>query len=77
MAAKKTTAAAKQELLGEPLITSDELAEFLGIEPGTLDQWASRGGGPPFLKIGRFRKYLPSDVRTWLASRRRESDDAA
>ena len=36
----------------------------------TLDTWASRGGGPPYLKIGRRRLYDPADVLAWLESRR-------
>lgn len=52
------------------LINSAELAEYLGIEVGTLDQWASRGGGPVFHKVGIHRKYAPADVRAWLAERR-------
>lgn len=53
------------------LIGSDELAEWLDVPPGTLDQWASRGGGPPFHKVGKFRRYHPADVRAWLAEQRR------
>lgn len=52
------------------LISSAELAEFLGVEVGTLDQWASRGGGPIFHKIGIHRRYAPADVRAWLDGRR-------
>jgi hypothetical protein len=52
------------------LIDSDELATFLGLEVTTLDQWASRGGGPAFHKVGKYRKYLPADVRSWLRERR-------
>jgi len=53
------------------LLGSEELAEWLRIPVGTLDQWASRGGGPPFHKVGKFRRYHPSDVRGWLAEQRR------
>lgn len=52
------------------LIDTDELATYLGIEVTTLDQWASRGGGPVFHKVGRYRKYFPADVRDWLRKRR-------
>jgi excisionase family DNA binding protein len=53
------------------LLDSETLAEYLDVPVGTLDQWASRGGGPPFHKVGKFRRYHPSDVRTWLAGQRR------
>lgn len=54
------------------LIGSDELATFLGESLSTLDIWASRGGGPPFHKVGKYRKYLPADVSEWLRTRRRD-----
>lgn len=52
------------------LIETEELAVFLRVEIATLDQWASRGGGPPFHKVGRHRRYAPADVRAWLRERR-------
>jgi len=55
------------------LISSEELAEFLGVPLSTLDQWASRGGGPIYLKVGIHRRYHPDDVRAYLAARRRAS----
>jgi excisionase family DNA binding protein len=54
------------------LIDSDELAEYLGLPISTLDQWASCGGGPVYHKVGRHRRYAPSDVRAWLANSRRD-----
>jgi excisionase family DNA binding protein len=54
------------------LIDSEELAEYLNLPVSTLDQWASRGGGPIFHKVGRHRRYSPVDIRTWLASSRRD-----
>jgi hypothetical protein len=62
----------------EPLIDSDQLAKWLDVPRGTLDQWASRGGGPAFVKVGKHRKYDPADVRAWIQSKRRTSHgDAA
>jgi excisionase family DNA binding protein len=62
-------------LLGrDGFINSDELAEYLRVPLATLDQWASRGGGPAFHKFGRHRRYLPSDVRAWIESNRRDDD---
>lgn len=53
------------------LISSEELAEWLDVPTGTLDQWASRGGGPVYHKVGIHRKYHPVDVKSWLAEQRR------
>ncbi len=50
----------------EGLLSPKDLADHLQIPPATLDRWASLGGGPPFLKIGRHRRYDPRAVRDWL-----------
>lgn len=55
------------------LISSEELAAFLGKPIATLDAWASRGGGPAFTKVGRDRKYWPADVKNYLREGRHES----
>ena len=55
----------------ERMISKEELSEFLGVPLTTLDQWASRGGGPIFHRIGNHRKYWPADVREWLKTQRR------
>ncbi len=52
-------------------VTSEELADYLKVPIGTLDQWASRGGGPEFRKIGKFRRYDPVWVKSWLAEQPR------
>lgn len=52
------------------LITPAELAEYLGVEVSTTDQWASRGGGPLYHKVGTHRRYHPEDVKAWLRDRR-------
>ena len=36
----------------EGLFTSKEVAEFLRLNPGTLDNWACQGTGPRFVKVG-------------------------
>jgi excisionase family DNA binding protein len=46
-------------------------AEYLGVPPATLDQWAYRGIGPAFSKVGRHRRYRHADVTAWLDTNRR------
>ena len=38
----------------------------LKVPKATLDQWAYRRVGPPFMKIGRHRRYRRVDVERWL-----------
>lgn len=50
----------------QPLATRKEVAEYLGVPPTTLDQWASRGSGPRYHRVGRHARYRWSDVDKWL-----------
>lgn len=43
-----------------------ELAKYLGIPQRTLYQWRTKGYGPPGRRIGKYVKYLPSDVERWI-----------
>lgn len=54
----------------EPLATSREVAEFIGVHPQTMDAWASKGTGPDYIKLDGRRRYEWADVRAWLAARK-------
>jgi excisionase family DNA binding protein len=54
---------------GRPLATRREVARFLGVPEGTVEQWGSRGGGPAYIRVGRHVRYRWSDVERWLATR--------
>lgn len=45
------------------------VARVLKVQTKTLQAWRHRGGGPPFVKVGRLVRYRLSDVESWLASR--------
>jgi hypothetical protein len=44
---------------------TDDVAAYLGVPPATVRYWAWQGTGPRSYKIGRRRKYRPSEVRAW------------
>jgi predicted DNA-binding transcriptional regulator AlpA len=48
-------------------------AQRIGMKPKTLDNWRSKGGGPPYLKLGSRVIYDDDEVDAWLAARRRTS----
>lgn len=53
----------------EQLISRKRLAELGPFRASTLKAWASRGAGPPFLKVGRKVMYVRREVEEWLACR--------
>lgn len=54
----------------EGLATSKQVAAYLGVHPQSMDRWASRGEGPPFVKLAGIRRYDWADVRAWIESNR-------
>ncbi len=49
--------------------TTPVAAEYLGLSPATLETLRSRGGGPPFVKLGRRVVYRQVDLDRWLEER--------
>ncbi len=48
------------------LLTTPEAAKYLGISPRTLEGYRSRGGGPPFKRLGsRSIRYDPDELQQW------------
>lgn len=53
------------------LIGADEAARLLNIPPSTLRDWASRGIGPPFYRLGpRHLKWDRRAIPVFLEERR-------
>lgn len=52
-------------------LTAEELADRAGVSLHTVYRWNSRGGGPPYLKLGRHARYRLADVIAWEKSRER------
>lgn len=58
--------------LGPGLMTTKEVAKFLGVSEWQLRYWRMRNRGPAFTKLGRKRcvRYLPSDVIAFVRNNR-------
>ena len=61
----------------EFLLDQEKAAERLGVAPKTMEAWRHRGGGPPYLKIGRLCKYRSSDLQSWIEQNVRRSTSEA
>ena len=54
----------------DPLVSVDELAEYLGVPIRTIYDWRQTGHGPRGIRIGRHLKFAVSDVTAWLDTQR-------
>ena len=50
------------------ILTTDEAAALLNVPLATLYQCMSRGGSPPYYKIGRYARFKRSEVMAWFES---------
>ena len=52
------------------LLTEQAVAKILTCEVKTLQAWRCRGGGLPFVRVGRLVRYKPDDVQAYIETRR-------
>ncbi|WP_431867977.1 helix-turn-helix transcriptional regulator [Nocardiopsis eucommiae] len=46
-----------------------DTASYLRVPAKTLYEWRYKGDGPPSHRIGRYVRYVPSEVLAWVTSR--------
>jgi predicted DNA-binding transcriptional regulator AlpA len=51
----------------DTLLSSEEVADRLGLTVATLWNWRWRGKGPASFKVGGRLRYRDSEVQRWLA----------
>ena len=52
---------------GGRLLTTRQVAEWLGVGHQTLERWRGRGEGPPFVRLpGRAVRYRGEDVQAFV-----------
>ena len=53
----------------EPLISAQQLADYLEVPVATLYAWRHRGEGRPGFRAGRHLRYRKSDIDRWIKGR--------
>ena len=57
-------------VIPSPLLTSENVAEWLGITVGALELRRKRKQSPPFIRMGRTIRYDSEQVSAWIAAQR-------
>ena len=57
----------------DTMLTTEEVAGMLRVQPDTLERWRSTGYGPTFVYVGRFVRYRLRDVSEWIGTREAKS----
>ena len=52
--------------LDKPLLTTEEVANILGLKPGTVENWRYKDQGPAAVRIGRTVRYRGEVIREWI-----------
>lgn len=50
----------------EPVLTTSELAEYLGVHVQAIYDLRTDGRGPAGIRVGREMRFRVSDVQRWL-----------
>ena len=52
----------------EPLLTVDEIAKYLKVQPSTIYQWTHQGF-IPHIKLGNLVRFKQGQVEKWLETK--------
>jgi excisionase family DNA binding protein len=48
------------------LLTTEEVAEFLGVPVQTIYVWRTKKSGPKSIKVGKHLRFRQADIDAWL-----------
>lgn len=57
----------------QPLKSASQVAEYLQVSARKLEQMVRAGDAPPYMRLGRLRRWRIEDVVAWVAARSRKA----
>lgn len=54
--------------ISDPLMTTEDLADYVKVPVATVYQWNYRKTGPAAIRVGRHLRFRKSTVDAWLAA---------
>lgn len=59
--------------MAEPMLTAQEVADYLVVPVATLYAWRHKGEGPKGARIGRHLRFRQADVDRWVQSQMQDA----
>lgn len=59
------------------MLRTEDASAYTGLSASTLTKLRLTGGGPEYIKLGKSVVYDPTDLDTWLSTKRRRSTSVA
>ena len=59
------------------LLTSQQVADILGVKIDTVEKWRGQKRGPAFIRVGGLVRYRPSAIEFYLESQTQLTDGSA
>lgn len=59
------------------MLRTEDASTYTGLSASTLTKLRLTGDGPEYIKLGKSVVYDPTDLDTWLSSKRRRSTSVA
>ena len=56
------------ETVSDRLLTTAEVAEYLGLPTSTLYAWRYRRVGPPAIRVGKHLRYRRQSLDAWVSA---------
>lgn len=56
------------------ILSTEQLARILDVDPKTLRRWAKQGRGPARIKLGNLVRYDVTSVYAWLRAHERPGE---
>lgn len=53
-----------------PLMTVEDLSDFLGVPKNTIYSWRQHLQGPEGIRVGKYLRFRREDVMSWLEEQR-------
>jgi hypothetical protein len=63
----------ESKMIMEQLLTTEELAKRMRVNPSTVRRWRLDDVGPPYLRVGTVYRYSMGAAEAWIAESVRRS----